>query len=87
MYDSEMIEAHKTAVAIADENELFEQRLADIDRRRELCKMPATLNGKPAKISGLYDQSATVWVKLGDAAHYDWRFAEQVIAAGGNFTT
>lgn len=46
-----------------------------------------TLNGQPAKISGIYNQFATVW-QIGTpwmAAEFGWEIAEGIWQDGGKF--
>lgn len=57
------------------------------DARRELVSAVVTLNGRPAKISGIYNDAATVWPLDNPAAGvaFAWATVERIVAAGGAF--
>ena len=58
-----------------------------IDERRKLIVATVTLNGKPAKISGVYNDVATVWLIESPAvsADFGWSTVGRIVAHGGDF--
>jgi len=60
---------------------------AIIDRRAIVASRRCTIDGKPAKISGVYNSVATVW-PLGDPSNgvqFAWTTVARIMAAGGRF--
>jgi Zn finger protein HypA/HybF involved in hydrogenase expression len=58
------------------------------DRRRELCSATVTLNGRPAKISGVKNNFATVTdLASGMSAEWSWQAVDHVVSGGGRFTS
>lgn len=60
------------------------------DYRRVLAATPGiTLNGRPAKISGVYNPTATIWTTDDNSicGHWSWESVEKTIQhRGGRFT-
>lgn len=61
--------------------------LEELDRRRDLCAKPVTLNGQPAVISGAKLPFATVLTldPCGLACEFAWSTVDRIIANGGQF--
>lgn len=57
--------------------------------RRELVEAEGvTLDGRPAKVSGVYNDSATVWSLDGTVSvPFSWDAVKRIVVDGGKFTS
>lgn len=62
-------------------------RYAAINRRRDLCGLLVSLNGCNAKISGAYNQTATVWMidQPQISIEFSWEVVERIVFGDGRF--
>lgn len=62
--------------------------ISTIDARRKLCASFVTLNGKPAKISGVNNTAATVWIIASPqtSADFAWSTVAKIVERGGDFS-
>lgn len=59
---------------------------AEYAKRMGLTEAKVTLNGEPAKVSGVYNRFATVTqLKTRLSAEWSWEAVERVVAKGGDF--